>query len=287
MATTSTPSSFSLSKYFPFTASWFGLFILAGGIPLPPFSYLGFGGLNLWAAGSLMWFVAKAAVQGGLTLANTYITVFYPSLWWVGYLLVLNPWYVFDLVQMFSPAFAYEGYKIPFTKFNPAKPISAAMKDASGNYTRATGQVNAALFAAALALAGAGTYGLVNMLPPVLTTAYKPILDMVMTVFGGITAVAGGGAGMMMLPNMMSSFSKSQTEYKAAVAAPVQAGGGDLPTLADVADKILNKENLQTGGAIEIEDASSMIFVGSLTLVTLAGISLALVRSKGVSAESI
>ena len=246
MAAATTPSSFSLSTYFPFTASWFGLFILAGGIPLPPFSYLGFGGLNLWAAGSLMWFVAKAAVQGGLTLANTYITVFYPSLWWVGYLLVLNPWYVFDIVQMFSPAFAYEGYKIPFTKFNPAKPISTAMKDANGNYTRANGQVNAALFAAALALAGAGTYGLVNMLPPVLTTAYKPILT-----------------------------------------APVQTGGGDLPTLADVADKILNKENLQTGGSIEIEDASSMLFVGSLTLVTLAGISLALVRSKGVSAESI
>jgi len=291
MAAATTPSSFSLSTYFPFTASWFGLFILAGGIPLPPFSYLGFGGLNLWAAGSLMWFVAKAAVQGGLTLANTYITVFYPSLWWVGYLLVLNPWYVFDIVQMFSPAFAYEGYKIPFTKFNPAKPISTAMKDANGNYTRANGQVNAALFAAALALAGAGTYGLVNMLPPVLTTAYKPILNMIMTVFGGITAVAGGGAGMMMLPNMFSSLSKSQTEYKAAIAAPltapVQTGGGDLPSLADVADKILNKENLQTGGSIEIEDASSMLFVGSLTLVTLAGISLALVRSKGVSAESI
>lgn len=287
MAAATTPSSFSLSKYFPITANWFGLFILAGGIPLPPFSYLGFGGLNLWASGSIMWFVAKAAIQGMLTLANTYITVFYPSLWWVGYLLVLNPWYVFDLVQMFSPAFSYEGYKLPFTKFNPAKPISTAVKDVSGNYTRATGQVGAALFAAALALAGAGTYGLVNMLPPVLTTAYKPILNMIMTVFGGITAVAGGGAGMMMLPSMMSSFNKNQAEYTAATAAPVQKGGGDLPSLADVAEKIVNKENLQTGGALEIEDASSMIFVGSLTLVTLAGISLALVRSKGLSAESI
>ena len=190
---------------------------------------------------------------------------------------------------MFSPAFSYEGYKLPFTKFNPAKPISTAEKDASGNYTRGTGKVNAALFAAALALVGAGTYGLVNMLPSVLTTAYKPILNTIMTVFGGITALAGGGAGMMMLPSMMSSLSKNQAEYTAATAtaAPVQKGGGDLPSLADVAEKIVNKENLQTGGSMEIEDASSMLFVGSLTFVTLAGISLALVRSKGVSAESI
>jgi hypothetical protein len=221
-----------------------------------------------------------------LVLANTYLTVFYPNLWWVGYLLVLNPWYVFDIVQMFSPAFAYEGYKVPFTKFNPASPLSNAIKDVSGNYTRAIGSVSPALFAAALALVGSGTYGLVNMLPSVLTATYKPILNMVMTVLGGITALAGTGASVMMLPNLISNFNKNQSEYTAALAT-VQKGGGDLPSLADVAQKIMKKENLQTGGAVDIEDASSTLFVGSLALVTFAGISLALVRSKGLSAESI
>jgi len=221
-----------------------------------------------------------------LVLANTFITVFYPNLWWVGYLLILNPWYVFDIIQMFSPAFAYEGYKVPFTTFNPAKPLSAATKDASGNYTRAIGHVSPALFAAALALVGSGTYGLVNMLPSVITATYKPILNMVMTVLGGITALAGTGASIMMLPNLISNFNKSQEELKAATAT-LQTGGGDLPSLADVAQKIMKKENHQTGGAIDVEDASSMLFVGSLALVTFAGISLALVRSKGLSAESI
>lgn len=272
-----------LSKYIPFNVEWFGLFILAGGIPIPPFSYLGYGGLNLWAAGSLMYFAMKAATQAILVLINTFVTVYYPGLWWVGYLLFLNPWYLFDILQMFSPAFAKEGFKVPFTHFNPKKPLGKQV-DISGNKTFAGGTVTAALLAASLALLGAGTYGLLNLLPPSITSGYKPIINSIFAVLGGVTALGGGSAGIMMLPQLMGSLKTNSAEFTAATAQ--KGGSAELPSLDEVANRILEHKPLQSGGG-ESEDLSSNIFIGILTLVTLGGISLALVRSKAESRESV
>jgi hypothetical protein len=213
-ATTGTPTTAAgvqastasgLSKYLNFELPWFGLFLLAGGFPFPPFSYLGLGGLNLWATGSMSYFAVKAALQGLLTIANMFIKIYYPSMWWFGYLLVLNPWYVFDIVQMFSPAFAVEGFKTPFLH----SPI--------GNGS--TGKMTPALLAMSFALMCTGAYSLLNFLPNEIQVAYKPIFNTIMLTVGGITALAGGSiGGMVVLPQLITAIKGNLNEASTSIA---------------------------------------------------------------------
>ena len=261
-------SANNLMSYFTGKASWFGLFLLAGGFPFPPMSYLGLGGLNLWAAGSMTYFAMKAGLQAVLTVGNMFIEAYYPNLWWLGYLLVLNPWYVFDIVQMFSPAFAAEGFKVPFLH----TPIGRG----------GTGQMSVAIWAAAIALLCSGAYSFLNFLPPQLKNSYKPILNTVFLAMGAVTALAGGSiGGMVVLPQIMSSIKSNISEVSAP---PVQKGGG-MPSLADVANNIIDdKIKPQTGGG---KDAAAELFIGTLAVAALGGISLALIRSKAVSTGSV
>jgi hypothetical protein len=297
-----TKNSFAKTLKEGWPVGWLSLFVLAGGIPFPPFSYLGMGGVNLLAAGSTMWFAIKAGFQFFLTLINIFITAYFPNLWWLGWLMMLNPWYLFDLIQMFSPAFAYEGYKIPFTVFNPQKPLhSKAYDNGEGGLTYAKGSVGPVVILVAAGLTCVGSYSLLNMLPPAIQNSWKPLMNTVFAVIGGVTAVAGGGiGGMMALPALMGSLKSGATQVAAiapapapapapaaapapAPAPPVQKGGGELPSLATVANNILNgTQNLnQAGGGGE--DLSTNLFLGSLTLVTLGGLGLALIRSKADS----
>lgn len=259
-----------------------GLFLLAGGFPLPPFSYLGFAGLNLYAAGSMTYFGVKAGLQAMLVLADTYIKAYYPKLWWLGYLLILNPWYVFDIVQMFSPAFEKDGFKVPFLH----TPIGNGGK----------GKMTPALLALAVGAMSAGAYSLVNILPTELQAAYKPILNSAFVTVGTVATVAGGGVtSMLVLPQAMASLKSSMAEAGTAMAAATpaptpasgaQTGGGTdpIPSLNEVADKIMNGSlnKVQAGGG---EDVGAKIFLGTLAVAALGGISLALIRSKAVSTE--
>ena len=270
----------TLSKMATFDLQWMGLFLLAGGFPLPPLSYLGFAGLNLYAAGSMTYFGVKAGLQAMLVLANTYLSAYYPKLWWLGYLLILNPWYVFDIVQMFSPAFEKDGFKVPFLH----TPIGHGGK----------GKMTPALLALAIGAMSAGAYSLVNILPTELQAAYKPILNSAFVTVGTVATVAGGGVtSMLVLPQAMASLKSSMAEAGTAMAAATpapapsgaQTGGGadPIPSLNEVADKIMNGSlnKLQTGGGSE--DVGAKIFLGTLAVAALGGISLALIRSKAVS----
>lgn len=268
----------ALSSYFEFDLGWFGLFILAGGFPLPPFSYLGFAGLNLYAVGSTTYFGVKAGLQALLGLANTYINAYYPKLWWLGYLMVLNPWYVFDLVQMFSPAFAEEGFKVPLFH----TPLGS------------TAKMSGALAALAVGAMSAGSYSLMNMLPVELQASYKPILNSVFLTVGTLATVTGGGmTSMLVLPQAFGAIKSSLAEAGTAIAAtpvPVASGpavqkGGGIPSLSEVAQNIdTDKIQVQMGGG---SDPSATIFLGTLVVAALGGISLALIRSKAVSSSSI
>jgi hypothetical protein len=275
VASTQAAGQSALTQYFNFDLQWFGLFILAGGFPLPPFSYLGFAGLNLYAVGSMTYFGVKAGLQTILTLANTYLLAYYPKLWWVGYLLVLNPWYVFDLVQMFSPAFPKEGFKVPFFH----TPLGAA------------GKMTPALAALAVGAMSVGSYSLINMLPVELQASYKPLLNSIFLTVGTLAAVTGGGlSSMLVLPQAYSAIKSSLGEAGAAAAAapiPAPTGaqkGGGAPSLSDVARKIeVGKITLQDGGGGS--DPSAAVFLGTLGVAALGGISLALIRSKAVSSS--
>jgi hypothetical protein len=274
----------TLLSYLKFDLKWFGLFLLAGGFPFPPFSYLGFGGLNLWAAGSMKYFAMKAGLQTIITVGNMYLKAYFPHLWWVQYLLVLNPWYMFDLIQMFSPAFENEGFKVPLYH----TPI--------GN--GATGKMTPVLAAAVAGLLGTGIYGFMDILPPEIKVTYKPILNNIMLAVGATTAIAGGGIGTMMaIPKIMEAMRGNSAQASTALAslssgptpgpAIKQAGGGEennngIPSLGDVANDILNN---QRGGGVKGVDYGSSIFLGILVLSALGGMSLALIRSKSVSSS--
>ena len=295
----STKSSFTKFIQDGFDIPWLGLFILAGGIPYPPFSYLGLGGVNLLVVGSTMWFAMKAGLQFGITLANTFITAYYPELWWLSTLLSFNFWYLFDLLQMFSPAFHYEGFKVPFTTFDPNKPLHTKLYDTDdGNKTYAKGSIGPTSIVVIAGLTCVGTYSLLNYLPPVVTAAWKPIVNTLFTVIGGVTALAGGGIGaMLVLPKLMSSLKSNVAEVSAALppappvappAAPTVQKGGAIPSLEVIANNILNGEetmNNQEGGGRD--DTATNVFLGTLTVVTLGGIGLALIRSKGESVNRI
>jgi hypothetical protein len=257
-------------------ASWWTLFLLAGGIPFPPFSYLGYGALNLLCAGSMMYFGIKAALQGALMVAKTYIEIYFPKLWWIGYLLVLNPWYVFDIIQMFSPAFETDGFKVPLLH----TPIGEG----------GTGQMTTAIWMAAFGLMCAGSYNLLDFLPKQIQQAYKPIFNTVMLAIGGFTTLAAGSVGgMVLLPQLISSMKSNVSQASTALstpdpAKPVQKGGG-MPSLENVANKIMNGKikPIQDGGGSDKPDSLAKFFLGTLALVTLSGISIALVRNKAVS----
>jgi len=333
VASTRAAGETAIGQYFNFNLPWFGLFILAGGFPLPPFSYLGFAGLNLYAVGSMAYFSVKAGLQALLTLANTYILAYYPKLWWLGYLLVLNPWYVFDLVQMFSPAFAKDGFKVPLYH----TPL--------GN--GGTGKMTPALIALIVGAMSVGSYSLLNMLPPEMQASYKPLLNTFFLTVGTLATLTGGGlTSMLVLPQaytaIKASLGEARTAFAAtpvpvatpiasaptAVAAPIapvappltppptatpaaasapeaasaaasapeaasaaasapsdpsgaQKGGGH-PSLSEVAQKIeAGNINVQAGGG----DSSASIFLGTLGVAALGGISLALIRSKAVSSS--
>ena len=155
-----------------------------------------------------------------------------------------------------------------------------------------------ALLALAVGAMSAGAYSLVNILPTELQAAYKPILNSAFVTVGTVATVAGGGVtSMLVLPQAMSSLKSSMAEAGTAMAAATpapapapapsgaQTGGGvdPVPSLNEVADKIMNGSlnKVQAGGGSE--EVGAKIFLGTLAVAALGGISLALIRSKAVS----
>lgn len=292
------------------TIPWIALLVLAGAIPFPPFNYWGFGGVNLIAAGSKSWAAAKAAVSAACTVAGKYMKLYYPSLWPIRMLIEANPWYIFDLIQLFSPAFDVEGFKVPF--------IGTQVRPADGQYT-----VGGVAIGSALALFSLGGYNLLQSLPPQIVGAAKPTFEMIFKVIGGATVVGGGGlSAYVALPGIISSLKGDAKEIRenlapgpaatppasgaSSVAAPPASGaqqvggggtGGSIPSLHEIADGILGsmrdtpapyRSGILTGGASGSSTASSpdigsSIFLGTLAVAALGGISLALVRSKTAS----
>lgn len=201
-----------------FTMGWFSLFVLAGGIPIPPFSYLGYGGLNLWAAGSLTWCLTKAAFQACLVFLAAIITASYPQLAWMGHLVVFNPWYVFDIVQLFSPAFATEGFKLPLTHFDinnpliPPRPVKPGVQKGGGiEYGYGDAKVTMPLALSSVALLCTGVYSLLDMIPKSLAKIYTPIVNTVFASAAGLVTIVGGLGSTTILPQLMNYFTSNQT----------------------------------------------------------------------------
>ena len=299
------------------------LFILAGGIAIKPFNYWGFGGMNLMAAGKTMWAGAKAATAAVCSILSKYMDVYYPSLWPMKILIEVNPWYIFDLIQLFSPMFATEGFKVPFVT-GPA----GSLQPKDGAY-----RINGIMIGAAIALLSMGGYSLLQNMPSQIVGASKPALDLLFKVVGGASVVGGGGlTAYALLPQLLSSAKGNLTEIQAAVATPApapasapapaaapapatqipgappapppilpsipQSGGGgtggSIPSLREIANGMLGADPrgfgapyhsgiLSGGGSAQGPDIGSALFLGTLAIACLGGISLALIRSKTAS----
>jgi hypothetical protein len=209
-------------------------------------------------------------------------------------LIEANPWYIFDLIQLFSPGFETEGFKVPF--------IGTQIRPTDGNYT-----VGGVAIGAAIALFSLGGYNLVQSLPPQIVGAAKPTLELIFKVIGGTTIVGGGGiSAYVALPGLLSSLKGDVKNINAelssgalasgAVASGAQqmgggGTGGSIPSLHEIADGILGgmrdtpapyRSGILSGGGSS-PDIGSSIFLGTLAVAALGGISLALIRNKTTS----
>lgn len=320
----------SIAKFFQegFPVGWAGLLFLAGIIPVQPFVMLGYSGMNLMAVGALAMAAAKAALQGFSMLISKMIDLYYPSLSFYSAFFKYNPWYVFDIVQMFSPKFAEEGFKTPF--------FHTSVGGEGG-----TGVINGTMLGLIVSLLSAGCYTLIQKLPKEVLATAKPTLDLVFLGIGSVGALSAGGLGAaMVLPELMKSAKGSLGEIKSAVAAPAsgaasapsapaaasgavavapkpasgpapsqpQKGGGlgnpgsVIPDLRQIASSMLGpaiagdpmpyQSKILNGGgrrsaAAGPTDGEMLLFLGSLAVVAVGGLTLAAVRAKAIPGESV
>jgi len=277
----------------------------------------GVNGLNLIASNSAMWAAAKLSVNYICQTLADVITIKFAGKWWVpcikAVLYYANPWYVFDMLQIWNPKFATEGYKIPFwnkpTNSNIEK--NKALKrgdigfkevttDATTKQKKSTvtyGLAGLVFDVAALALFLPAFYTFCDNLPPEMQAKLRPFLDMFFTIGGGLTALAGGGVGtFVLLPKLIESMQGNVTQLMAGGSESpqewghIQSGGnttGEVPSIQQVAESLMNKgSSSQQGGGQGIE-AESATFMGILAFTVLGGMSLALVRAKGVSGSKL
>lgn len=273
----------------------------------------GVNGVNLVASNSSFWALGKAAFNMLCIGLYDIMAIYFAGQWWLPALKALlryaNPWYVFDMIQVFNPKFKDIGYKIPFlnkrantNKEKGAKLVTGDIgyiqKGSSGADTTTYGSFYKAAGAAAVFLLPA-LYTLFDNLPPELKGKVQPLLDSVVSVGSIITAVAGGGIGtFVLLPQLATSlqgnFAKlmaggseeEEANAGATAAANTQLGGGDVPSVEDLAKSLLKNKSTAQGGGGSI-DAESATFMGLLGITILGGISVALVRSKRLSAATL
>jgi hypothetical protein len=278
------------------------------------FYTFGVNGINLLATNSMTWAVAKAAFNLSCQAMAEMIASESTGQWWLpavkAILYYANPWFVFDIIQVYNPNFRTEGFKIPFANIqtdSSLKPGSTtALKDSdigytvdpSGvkiaynrtvdskgvqkeGYTTTYGKMSTIPIAASIALLLPAMYTMSAFFPPELQAKVKPVLDTIMTVGGGITAIAGGGIGsFVLLPKLIGSVQDGITGLMTGGAPPSSQTGGGIPSVHDVAKSMLRPASTK-------EDDESKFFLGVLAFTIFGGLSLAVIRKKGVSGSSV
>jgi hypothetical protein len=278
------------------------------------FYTFGVNGINLLATNSMTWAVAKAAFNLSCQAMAEMIAVQSTGEWWLpavkAILYYANPWFVFDMIQIYNPDFRTQGYKIPFANIqtdDSLKPGSTKKLidrdigytvDPSGvkiayektidskgvqkaGYTTTYGKMSTIPIAASIVLLLPAMYTMSSFFPPELQAKIKPILDTILTVGGGITAIAGGGIGsFVLLPNLIGSVQAGINNLMTGGSEPPAQSGGGLPSIHQLANSMLRPAPTK-------EDDESKFFLGVLAFTIFGGISLAVIRQKGLSGSSV
>jgi hypothetical protein len=249
-----------------------------------PYTF-GVNGINLLASNSMGWAAAKAALNFMCQTMSQLLSIYLPG-WWSPYLKAIlyyaNPWFVFDILQVYNPKFKDEGYKIPFwnkqtdsvlEKKGKRKNVNIGFTDASGVVSY--GLMGAIPIGAMAVLLLPAFYTMSANFPPELSAKMNPVLDMITSVGTAIAGIAGGGIGtFVLLPKLMSSLQTGTASIMSG-GESIQTGGG-IPSVNELAENMLK----QSGGGT---DPESGVFMGILAITVLGGLSLAVIRRKGLS----
>jgi len=252
------------------------------------FPYMfGVNGLNLLATNSMGFAAMKAAMNFFFQMIAAKLSSEFPGQWWLpvarAILYYGNPWFVFDILQIYNPSFASDGYKIPFwnKKTNSVLEKSSTRTQKDIGYTDAKGTISygwmgAVAIGAAIVLLAPATSILIESLPPEAKAKIDPIFSTIVTIVGGFGAVAGGSvASFVGIPALVSSVQSGFTSIMAGGAAAPQTGG--FKSISEMVKPMIRKTTAE-----QEEEDMSKIFLGILGFIAFSGVSLAVIREKGI-----
>jgi hypothetical protein len=130
-----------------------------------------------------------------------------------------------------------------------------------------------------------------SLFPPVVQALFDPWVTWGLSVVTGLTALAGTLAtgSIYAAPGALASVGALMPKMNGG-GTKKQSGGIKFPHINDVIHNVLDNtkevNDVQSGGSSSETD-ESIVFLGSLAIVSLAGISLALIRSKNLSGKSV
>ena len=271
-------------------------------LPLPePLLFMvtvvtGFTGMNHAVTGNYILAVLKFITNIACVIYAEQLAGLIPSgnksiLVWFFY---LAPWFTFDILQSFpllSPHFS-DGFKIPFFSdgmssffgLNTAFPngnISGTFDFYRFIYLVSSVAVFILFVFTRLPEAVAGPVrGPVNWILGSVAV-FTPILAMLGIGQGGFMSAIAGMTGIptSLIPGVSSGTTPSTTSSMASMLPRI--GGGDVPSLSDVANSLKPSTIEQVGGGKQVDDnLSAGLFIGLLTIVAATGGGLAFLRSK-------
>lgn len=259
--------------------------LLQGGFSIPKIGLLalaalpptGIAGLNLQATGNLFGMLLKVVSYGVGILYALRLNAVYPSVFSkvIMSLMFIGPWYVFDILEYFDPAFERVGFRPPVPIEGYPKPVAPVRADGTWLLTPAL----ISLVMTMLPAYSAGLTSLINFYAPG-------------TVGGNVQQYIGyAAAGVGVLGLAGSLFAATQgtgapvtTVAPAPLAAPPPlpaAAPPPLPTMAGGALPPLStfvKDMKRSASPQAFQESTG--FLGVLALVIFGGLALGAVRAK-------
>jgi hypothetical protein len=285
-----------------------------------PFTF-GSNGIHFLVSNSMTWAAVTLVLNMGFVFFGqllTYSNFGSWSLFFKFYGAIFqfaNPFFVFNILQVFNPNFYNEKYKWPFLNkylssivdskgkliagkvhtandigYIPLNPVTKEpLKDTvTGRYIRQYGKMGAMSIGACILLLIPAFSTIMKDLPAPWQASIANSLGSAFSALTVIAAVFGGGGGIFALTKL-SSLVPSSTP------APAQRGGGgdgdDIPSMVDAAKELAEEPqqnaDAQSGGGSEMSLSESILFVGIIGGVAAMGAALAAFRKKEYSSPTV